>query len=295
MAKIVKSNFESEEKKYIQKIDDNISVSDGRNPITLKLSLTEREESIVSNVQKENLLDELNSFPPIYEGDINIVGVYAFDMGKFWEVKAFLRNGTNGPVNFGDVALVITNSKKEILANQYFHMQDTGDLPPHSARPYKLKFYKTSVHVKEIPSDDWIIAFDRRKVNTVHYQDFEFEGLPEGFPEETLAILNKFLKDLPKVEEGKIDLSKFSIGINEDGKIMISIVVRNGFDKALTIGRLPVTVKNMEGNIVFSGLFDLKDVKIDPKKARLVNLVGETGVQMDRSMDLSNFEIEYSV
>lgn len=294
MAKIIKGKFGSEENKDIQEIN-NIENSDGRKPVYLKLSLTEREESIISNVQKGNLLEELNSFPSIYEGEINIAGVYAFDMGKFWEVKAFLRNGTNGPVNFENVALVITNSKKEILADQFFHMQDVGDIPPYSARPYKLKFYKTSIHVKKIPSDDWIIAFDRRKTTTAHYENFEFEGLQEELSKENISILNRFLRELPKVEQGKIDIAKFSIGIGADGKIMISMVARNGFHLPLTIGKLPVTVKNEEGNVIFSAIFDLQNVKINPEKARLLTLTGDTGIHPDKDMDLSNCTIEFRI
>jgi SLAP domain-containing protein len=294
MAKIIKANFGSEEKKDIQEIDNNTLSNDGRKPVSLKLSLIEREEAIMSDVQKETLVDELNSFPPVFDGDINIVGVYAFDMGKSWEVKAFLRNGMDRPVNFDKVALVIANSEDEVLAAQTFDMQDAGDIPPYSARPYKLNFNKSNVYVKKVPRDEWHIAFDSN-VGTATYEDFDYEGLPDSFPQESLSVLNRFLRGLPKIEKGKYDFSKFSIGINENGEIMISIVVRNGLDKPLSIEKLPVTVKNEEGNVVFSGLFEMHDFNINPGKSKLLSLAGKTGVQLDQDMDLSNFELEFRI
>lgn len=292
MAKIIKANFGNEENKDIQEVDYNTKNDNGKKAVELKLSLTEREETIMSNIQKENLMDELNSFPPVYEGDINVVGVYAFDMGQYWEVKAFLRNGMDRPINFEKVAFVIMNSHDEILAAQTFDMQDAGDLPPYSARPYKLNFNKSNVYVKKIPRDDWFIAFDAN-VGTTVFENFGYEGLPNTLPEENLFVLNSFLKSLPKLDKGRYDLTKFSIGINEKGELMTSIILRNGLDKPLSIEKLPITIKDEEGKKVFSAVFEVHDFKADPGKARLLSLSFNTGMQLNQNMDLTNWELEF--
>lgn len=289
MAKIIKGNFGNENKDDARKAEHSIK-HNRRKTVSLKLSLTEREESITSNVQRENLEDELNSFSQVYEGDINIAGVYAFDMGKSWEVKAFLRNGTKGPINFDKVALAIINSKKEVLASQVFNMLEAGVLPPYSARPFKLNFSKENVYVKNIPMDDWKIVFDKG-VGTVTYENFEFEGLPDTISEENRLILESFLRRLPRIEKDRFDFSKFSIGINENGEIITSIIVRNGFDKPLTITKIPITIVNEEGKKVFSATFEVQDFKVNTKKARLLNLVCKTDMRLTNDMDLSNWEV----
>lgn len=294
MAKIIKPNFGSNKDNNVSKENNNVVNDDGRMAVKLELFLNEREREIISNIQKENLLEELNSFPPVYEGDMDIVGVYVFDMGDFWETKVFFRNGADYPVNFEKVRLAIRNSKKEILASQLFDLSDIGDLPSHGAAPYKLNFYKENINVKNIPLNDWKIGFDG-KVTTKKYKNFELEGFPDNFSEENLSILNKFLNGLPKVEQGNVDISKFSIGINTDGKIIIYLVARNAFKLPLTIGKLPVTVKNEEGNIIFSAMFDLQDVKISAEKARLLTLTGDTGIHPDKDMDLNNCIVEFRI
>lgn len=294
MAKIIKPNFGSDKDNNLSRENNNIVNDDGRKAVKLELFFNEREKDIISNIQKENLLEELNSFPPVYEGDMDIVGVYVFDMGEFWETKVFIRNGANHPVNFEKIRLAIRNSKKEILVSQLFNLSDIGILPSHSALPYKLNFYKENANVKNIPLDDWKIGFDGN-VTTNIYKNFDFEGLPDDFSEENKIILNKFLSGLPKVEQGKIDIAKFSVGIKTDGKIMISLVARNGFKLPLTIENLPVTVKNEEGSVIFSAIFDLQNVKVSPEKARFLTLTGDTGIHPEKDMDLNNCSIEFRI
>lgn len=289
MAKIIKPNFgkEKEDRSKLENDNKSDSIAD---TVKLELSLDEKDENIISDVQRETLLDELNSFPPIDEGRIDVVGVYAFDMGDSWEVKAFLRNGINKPINFEKVAFLIKNPKNEVLAAQAFDMQDAGNLPPHTARPYKLNFDKSNVYVKNIPADDWYIIFDNN-VGTVEYQNFGFGGQQDTLSENSQSILNRFLENLPKVQRGQYDFSKFSIGINEDGELIISVVVRNGFNLPLSIEKLPVTIINEEGSKVFSTIFEVQNFEVKPGEAKLLNLNCNIGIKLNKDMDLSNWEL----
>ncbi|MFL0194304.1 SLAP domain-containing protein [Clostridium sp. WILCCON 0269] len=288
MSRIIKAEFGN------KKLDENQDIEDKyinmkKDIVKLELSLSEAEKSMISDLKRETLLDELNSFPPINKGEIDIVGSYTFDMGDYLEVQVFLRNGMERNVDFDKVPFVILNSKNEILAAQIFNMQDIGVLPPHTARPYKLNFDKANVHVDKISSDDWHIVFDN--VETVEYENFKYGELPDTLSEKTSQVLNDFLKSLPKIEKGRYDLSKFNIGINENGELIASIVIRNGFDKPLGIEKLPVTIKNEEGNRVFSAIFDVHDFKVNPGEAKFFNLKCETEIRFNQKMDLSNWEL----
>jgi SLAP domain-containing protein len=256
----------------------------------LKLSLNDREELIASEVQKKNLTEELESFPPINKGDVNVSGVYEFDMGDYIEVKVFIRNGLDRPINFETVPFMLTNSKDELLAYQVFDLKELGIIPPRSARPYKLNFDKKNLKVDKISPDDWKIGFDTR-LQAKSYADIEFEGIPDGMSEENRFVLDTFLKGLPRIERGQISFSKFNLALTPEGEFDISIVIRNGADKGINIERIPVKLKDDNDNTVFAAEFTLKDFTISSNKARLVNLKAQSNITSTGTVDLNGCKL----
>lgn len=67
--------------------------------LDIKLSLLEKDQDVMSKVQKEILEEELDELVPIKEGEINVAGIYAYDLGDKYEVKAYLRNGIEKQIN----------------------------------------------------------------------------------------------------------------------------------------------------------------------------------------------------
>ncbi len=61
----------------------------------------------MSKVQKEILEEELDELVPIKEGQVNVAGVYAYDLGDKYEVKAYLRNGMKNEINFEKIPFKI--------------------------------------------------------------------------------------------------------------------------------------------------------------------------------------------
>lgn len=256
----------------------------------LKLSLNEREELIASDVQKKSLMEELESFPPVDEGDVNVAGIYTFDMGDYIEAKVFIRNGMNNPINFETVPFIITNSKDEVLAYQIFNLKELGTIPPKSARPYKLNFDKKNLKVDKIPADDWKIGFDSR-IKAVNYADIEFEGLPESMSEENKYVLNSFLNNLPRVEKGQISFSKFNLALTPEGEFDITIVIRNGMNEDINIEKIPVKLKDENDNTVFAAEFSIQDLIVKSCKAKLINLKAQSNLTSTGTVDLNSCKL----
>lgn len=256
----------------------------------LKLSLNDREELIASEVQKKNLTEELESFPPVNKGDVNVSGVYEFDMGDCIEVKVFIRNGLDKPIKFEEVPFILTSLKDELLAYQVFDLKELGTIPPRSARPYKLNFDKKNLKVDKISPDDWKIGFDNR-IQAKLYADIEFEGIPDGMSEENRFVLDTFLKSLPRLERGQISFSKFNLALTPEGEFNISIVIRNGVDKELSIEKLPVKLKDANDNTVFAAEFQFKDFTVSANKARLVTLKAQSNITSTGTIDLNSCKL----
>lgn len=251
----------------------------------MNLSLHPTVGDSVSELQKEYMEEELADLTPVKEGDVNISGSYLYDDGQQLEVKFFIRNGLNTTINFEYISLMLINSKDEVLAYQEFDLIEMGDIPPFSARPWKVYFDKKNVKVETIPNDDWKIVFDDR-LKALENINAEYENLPDSVEDKHKEAMQKFLSELPALKERELNLSTYFVGLDENGNILITLVLRNGINQTVKLDKLPVTVKDNKGRIAVSAVFDA-DIEIASGKANISNflipkeLISKEGINFD--------------
>lgn len=262
--------------------------------VSTVLSLLDEEENVVSDVQKEIFIDEIRELPPIKEGELNVSGVYAYDLGDKVEVKVYVRNGLSTNLNLQKIPFLIVNSKGETLASQTFNLSSLGKLPPHSARPVKLYFEKKNLKVDKIPADDWKIVLNG-EFNITSKVRPRYEGLPEGISVEDKLVFDKFLDELPEMEEGEFSISTFSIGLQTNGNILITTVMRNATNKPITINKMPMTVLDKNKRAVKSQDFNLKDFTVSPYRAKLCNFAFPTDVHPEYDQALEGWSVIYKL
>lgn len=281
-------------KKKMQEANSKGSGKKDKLYVSTVLSLLETDENVMSDVQKEILEDEIAELPKIIEGQLNVSGIYAYDQGEKFEVKAYIRNGLSSKVTLRKVPFYIYNSKDEVLAKQVFNLQSLGEIPPHSARPVKLYFEKKNVKVDTIPMDDWKLAFDTNLQANRNVR-VQFEDLPENIDVADKLVYDNFLNELPELNEGEVSVSTFTIGIQKNGNILVTLAVRNGTNQAINLEKLPISLKDPNGIVVKSELFKLDNFKIGPLKARLCNLVFPTGVKVEEDMALKDWTVSFKL
>ena len=268
-------------------------IDDSQKYIDVELYLDEDSQRKISDVQKEYLEEELREvITSVKEGQINIAGIYAFDQGDEVEVKAYLANGLSKNINFEDVPIYIINSKNEKLAYQIFDLSGEGDIPSGKAIPVKLNFKKENVFVDKIPQDDWKLVFGSNDVKGVRYVNIELESIPEGIEESEIKVFQEFLESLPKLERGQGSISVFTITQYENGDLLMTLLVRNATDEAVTMTKRPITLKTEEGETILSGVFDIENFTVNPYKARVLSLIFKKEViNIEEDFDLSTCKI----
>lgn len=280
--------------KKIQKKEPNSTKVDNREYVPTVLSLLDKDNNVVSDVQKEILEDEINELPQIEEGQLNISGIYVYDLGEKLETKVYIRNGLSENLNLGYVPLLIINSKGETLASQVFNLESLGTLPPHSARPLKLYFEKKNVTVDNINLDDWKIVLDGKFDITTRVKT-RLESLPPEIDVEDKLVFDKFLDELPELKEGEFSISTFSIGIQTNGNILVTAVMRNATNQPMSINRVPITVIDAEGRIVKSNEFKLDEFMINSARARICNFAFPTNVRPEENVALNDWKVSYQL
>lgn len=165
--KIIKRLFSNSEKtKAIEELEtpEVTTAEQGDEYVKLKLSLHPDRKNRVSELEVQQMEEELASFSPVKKNDINIVGIYAFDDGERVEVNFYIRNGLERPIKFEETPLSIVNQKGELLAYQKFDLRAAGEIEKLSARPFNIYFKRENVFVDHIPTDDWKLIFEMRKI-----------------------------------------------------------------------------------------------------------------------------------
>lgn len=265
-------------------------MSEEKKNVEVELSLPERFEAVVSDVQKDILSEEISGLEPIKENDINISTIYAFDDGDEIEAKVYFRNGFPEKLNFECVHLIMVNSKKEVVASKMFDLSEMGYIPTGGARPWKLYFEKSCVDMEKFSPEDCKVFFDRN-IKAVNYAKLEFENFPEEF-NNFRNEFEKFLDELPKIEKGQFSVSTFNIALQKDGNLVITVIMRNSVDKAVKIQEIPVTVKNENNDVIVSGKFQLGDFTINPMKAKVCTLAFQTDLDPN-TVDTSKWRVEF--
>ncbi|WP_333888274.1 SLAP domain-containing protein [Clostridium sp.] len=259
------------------------------NNIETKLSLSEDLNDIISDVQKEIMEEELSELNSIKENDINIATTYTFDNGEYIEAKVYFRNGLSKKVNFEYVQLFMLNSENEIVGKKVFDLREMGDLPPGTARPWKLFFEKSEINMSKFSKEGCKVVFSTG-LKAVNYAPIT---LDESSIEDKQysQMFEDFIKTLPGIEKGNISISKFKITLQKQGNIIITLVIRNGCDKPVALEKLPITIKDEKGTIVASSIFETKDLKVESMKARVCNFVFETKLNIEQSFIMDKWSV----
>ena len=272
--------------------NDNVIPSE-KQAANMELHLNEYDTGVMSDFQKEFLREELAELPPIEDGQVSINGTYAFDMGDKIEVSVYLRNGLSKQVNFDQVPLEITNKKGDVLAKQVVDMKNFGILPPFSARPYKVYFDKANLFVDAISNDDFKVQFEA-SISAINTVEVEFEDMPEKIDHELKTSLTEFLKKLPLVKNGDVNIEVFKTLKCMDNSISIVFLIRNGYDKAIKLEKLPITVKNAQGELIASGVFDIENVSVNSHKAKIYDFTITEEYIVNKDFHIENCKVYFN-
>lgn len=259
----------------------------------IKLALTDEEKARMSNVQIQYLEDEIAKLPKIEDGQVNLTSEYfVYFEGKI-ETKVFIRNALPKKINFEEVCLGIQDADGKLITHQKFNLAHLGDIPPYSVRVTKLFFDVDGINLDNIDFESLKICLSGG-VKAFKSITTEFQELPENLPSDQVAMLNRYLKDLSRIEVNTVTLSAVDLLENEDGNIMITIIARNGYDKEIKLEEVPVSVFDKDNSKVAGARFKLEDLNVLPKKARIFNLILNKQNIIEENYDLSKWRIAFN-
>lgn len=240
------------------------------------------------SVMQSVIKHELSALPPVKMGDITINGIYAYKDEEELEVAFYIRSGLPRPVKFDEVPLIIVNSKKEVLARQVFNLQEVGQIPPHSARPWQIRFAKENVFADDVPIDDWKIAFDMKPQKDIK---FTYDYLSENFTESERSFLEQFLNNLPPINPGELSFSPLQARLTEERNLVTTLVMRNSGAKSVQLSGIQLIIKDAKENEVAEGTFEINGLSVNPYKAVLWSVNFPSEAVKKEEIDLTTWSV----
>lgn len=268
------------------------------NYIKVELSLLEDMESSMSPIQKELLKSELEDIEkkhPMRKDEVCIDGTYMVDFHSYVEIGFFIRNGLENKLNFETIPVMVTNSKQEVLARQVVNLIDLGTLPPMSARSWKIEIEKSNF-IKPIEGDDWKLKFDNiqdafKAVSTV---DMAIENIPEHMPYKDKMAIIEFFNMQPKARKDTFNIIKYKLSYQGNSELLLTLILRNAFDRDLTVQALPVNISTKTGSPVARTIFESEEAfKVKAKSAKLVTLKLKVDNEIMKSIDEKELIVKF--
>jgi len=259
-----------------------------------KLSLDPVSEATASDFQKDLIKEEIEKFPPLTFGGVDIRTAYIFDDGDRYEASVYIRSALSRPITFEKTLLHIIDKDNNIVGSQLIDLREMGEIPPRSVRPWKVYFDKANVKIETLKKDEYRVAFDSR-TNAEKVIKVEFESLPENLSYEEKQKYEDFLNNLPPIKPGQVSVSSYSLKKDRENNVTLVVLFRNGMNKDIKVQKLPIRISDKEGNKLIEAKFDLENegIEIGSAKARLHRFIFPAGTISLENVNLKECTVDF--
>ncbi|PLT35735.1 accessory Sec system S-layer assembly protein [Bacillus sp. V5-8f] len=201
--------------------------------------------------------------PKLKPNQVSISGIKLIDYEEGFVAVALLRNTLSRPITFEAVDLLLLDGEGNPFAKRQFQLDDIGELPPLSCRPWRFLFEKEDKLTKTIPvSEDWQIAFELKTPSAeAHHLDLDatWENQITAAQREHLE---KLVGNLPKLSPSEVNFMGIEATFVQDGAFAVTVLIRNGSTKNIKLEQIPFIVEDGDGDIVCQGGFQMNNFEV---------------------------------
>ncbi|MBM7577883.1 accessory Sec system S-layer assembly protein [Jeotgalibacillus terrae] len=182
-------------------------------------------------------------------------------------VTAFVRSSLKKPVTLGKTFLLLLSPEGERLARKEFDLAALGELPAESSRPWQFMFEAGTVEKKDMPSEDWQLAFELKPKEVPHRLELD-EKWEQSLAVEEQEKLASFVKQTEPPKPGEVNFLGLQQSRKEDGSLHVTLLIRNGSQKNIQLEQLPLVIEDAQGDVVAKGGFKLGPLSVSANTSK---------------------------
>jgi accessory Sec system S-layer assembly protein len=199
-----------------------------------------------------------NDLPDLKANQVSIAGIDLKKNEDSLLVTAFVRNSLSKGIKLAHTHLLLVGPAGERIAREEFDLSLLGEIPAASSRPWQFTFPLASVENREeIPVSGWKLAFE---LISPHKLDLE-ESWKKSMANEDVSKLDRYVRSIKAPKPGEVNFMGLKSKV-EEGTLHITLLIRNGSQKDITLQQLPLVVEDASGAVVAKGGFTLDDFKV---------------------------------
>ncbi|MBU8881105.1 accessory Sec system S-layer assembly protein [Bacillus sp. FJAT-29790] len=231
-----------------------------------------------------------NELPLLKENQISLSGIeLKKEDGKLY-VTAFVRNSLAKGIQFEkDMPLMLIGPNGETLARQHFDLSQLGELPAESSRPWPFIFEESNVFAEEIPQTDWKLAFELKKEQLPHSLDLA-ESWEKSLADADKEKLAQLVQNITPPKAGEVNFMGIQAHHADDGTLHITMLIRNGGKKNLTLQQLPLIVEDAAGDLIAKGGFALDNFEVKANTSKPWTFIFPKELVLKEKPDLSKWK-----
>jgi accessory Sec system S-layer assembly protein len=253
------------------------------------LSLHPGWDEVLDAEKKYTLRFLQAELPEMADGTLGVTGFSLIPHEQGLTAAMFFRNGTKHPIRFKNMTLLLMFDD-EVFARHTFDLNELGQIPPYSSRPWEVLFPRSSFLKDNIRFERWKVAMERKRVWPKQLDlDPQMEARMTERQKERLQLLVRKLRPLAPRE---VYVAGFDIARAKDGRLVVGLLFRNGMSTPYSPEKLHVEILDHAGDLVAAGTFDASSVEVKPGTSRPWIVVFPPGAVKKADADLKRWKLK---
>lgn len=270
--------------------DQLLSDSEHEKDELISSSLSFHPEALVKPEDRYYFQFLLNELQPLKRNQVSISPIELRIEENELQAQVFFRQSLEKEIQLNSTELLLLNSEGMIQASQKFDLAELGDIPAESARPWILTFYENALQVPidQIKTTDWTVAF---KLATPHRLELSDEW-ESSLADEQKKRLHQYVASLTPPKPNEINLMGLEAKLDDEGKLIVSILIRNGQEKNVEISQLPLIVTDAHENEIARGGFTLPPLVVKANTSKPWTFIFPIDMVSKQEPDLSKWKVK---
>lgn len=265
------------------------------NIVNVELSLIGNDyvSELRRKIYKEEL-NEINEKYPLLENEIDIRKSFFAKNDKILEVGFFIRNSLKSSISLENIALVIQDGNGKSILSKIFDLKEHGIIPALSGKPFVVNFeINDSISIND--GEEYTIKFDdSNEFKAFSSVETDIENMPIDISFEEEQEIKNFVKNLETLKKDQIGISLYKLSYTKNQGLDCLLLIRNGYDREISFGKLPITIIDVDGAEVARGVFENSEalLKISANKSIYSKFSFFPNDVVIKNADLSKCRIE---
>lgn len=228
--------------------------------------------------------------PKLLPNQLSITKIDAITDEDSFTVNAFIRNTLEKIIHLEEISLVLLNQEGSLLARKSFDLE--LEVPAHSCMPWIFHFSDEDFLAPHIPADDdWSIAFELKEKKASRHELMLHESWEKTLNDIQKTRLKDIVNNLPPLKSGEINFMGIQAQLTNKNDLSITLLIRNGSDKEVTLSQLPLFVEDASGELAAKGAFQLEDFIVRANTSKPWTFIFPEELLINKNPDLSHWKV----